>query len=62
VPRWGQRWTERADAVLGFIDALEAELGTDPARVVLTGLSLGAEGSFELMARAPGARVPLGGW
>jgi predicted esterase len=47
----GQRWSERADAVLALVDALEAELTT--GRVVLTGLSDGAEGSFELLARAP---------
>ena len=54
-----------AEAALAALSATEAELGTDPDRVYLTGLSLGGNGTWYLAYHHPdrfAAVVPVCGW
>jgi predicted peptidase len=47
----GQRATQ--DLVLALVDELAGRRSVDPTRLYLTGLSMGAIGGWELLARAP---------
>ncbi len=47
----GQRATQ--DLVLGLVDELAGRRSVDPSRLYLTGLSMGAIGGWEMLARAP---------
>ena len=61
----GLNWIARAETVLGLIDDLQQQYDIDPDRIVITGLSLGGEGTFELLARAPerfAAAIPMSGF
>lgn len=52
------------DTAFAILDAVQAEFGGDPQRVLLTGLSLGGYASFELALMQPGrfaAVVPICG-
>lgn len=60
-PTW-QLWHD--DAVLALLDAVCAELKVDPARVYLSGLSMGGYGTWSLALRHPqrfAAIVPICG-
>lgn len=60
----GRTWKERTDAVRDLVTALEMQFQIDPARISLTGHSLGGSGAWELAAAFPGmfSRVaPLSG-
>ncbi len=53
-----------AQRALGMLRQVQAEFGTDPARVVLTGLSMGGSGAWSIAAQDPSAWsavVPLCG-
>jgi predicted peptidase len=53
-----------AQRALGMLRQIQQELSTDPARVVLTGLSMGGSGSWSIAAQNPSAWsavVPLCG-
>lgn len=44
-----------AQRALGMLRQVQAEFGTDPDRVILTGLSMGGSGSWSIAARDPSA-------
>ncbi len=46
-------WTQHVSALLGLLDHVLAEGDVDPERVVLTGMSMGGTGSWQLAATAP---------
>lgn len=47
------RWTDHLDALLALLDEVAARHPVDASRVVVSGVSLGGEGCYELLARAP---------
>lgn len=60
----GQVWAQQYPAVMALVDAVTTEVGVDPDRVLLTGLSLGGAGVVHLAATHPGrfaALVPICG-
>lgn len=46
-------WSDYLDDLLGLIDTVSAEYAVDPARVYLTGLSMGGYGTWHLAAEHP---------
>lgn len=57
-------WNAEKDAVMAALDEVMAGYNTDPARVYLTGLSMGGYGTWQLAAEYPGrfaAAVPVCG-
>ena len=57
-------WDELTEGLLDLIDAVVPALHIDPARIYLTGISMGAFGAWKLAARAPdrfAACVPVCG-
>lgn len=57
-------WDELTDGLLDLLDAVKPALRADPARIYLTGISMGAFGAWKLAARAPhtfAALVPICG-
>lgn len=57
-------WADHVDALLGLLDDLEINYAVDPARVYVTGLSMGGFGTWTLCARHPerfAAAVPICG-
>jgi predicted peptidase len=57
-------WSEHVDTLLGLLDELQANYPVDPARVYLTGLSMGGYGTWTLCAHHPerfAAAVPICG-
>jgi len=60
----GQVWAQQYPAVMALVDAVMADVGVDPDRVLLTGLSLGGAGAVHLAATHPerfAALVPICG-
>jgi predicted peptidase len=60
----GRYWTELTGALASLIDELERTHATDPARVYLTGLSMGGYGVWKLASEIPeriAAAVPVCG-
>ena len=62
----GETWTEplSEEAVLGLIRRIEEDHPVDPGRIVLTGFSLGAIGTWKLALQNPGifsAAIPISG-
>jgi predicted peptidase len=60
----GSDWNAEKDAVMQVLDEVMANYGTDPARVYVTGLSMGGYGTWQLAAENPGrfaAAVPICG-
>jgi predicted peptidase len=49
----GQVWAQQYPAVMALVDAVVADVGVDPDRVLLTGLSLGGAGAVHLAATHP---------
>ncbi|MED5017406.1 prolyl oligopeptidase family serine peptidase [Paenibacillus chibensis] len=57
-------WNAEKDAVIAVLDEVMAAYHTDPARVYLTGLSMGGYGAWQLAAEHPGrfaAVIPVCG-
>lgn len=57
-------WDELTDGLLDLLDTVVASLRADPARLYLTGISMGAFGAWKLAAAAPdrfAALVPICG-
>jgi len=55
-------WADHLPFLEGLLDDVAARIGADPARVVVTGISMGGAGAFLLGARCPGrfaAVVPI---
>jgi len=69
-PEFETQWGDHGDLVLATLAATEREYAIDPSRRVLTGLSQGGSGSWELGSRhaamwravAPICGYRLGGW
>ncbi len=60
----GKTWTNKAESLIGLLDEIIASYDVDPARVYLTGLSMGGFGSWELGSTYPdrfAAVVPICG-
>ena len=62
-----REWTEPASegAVLALVERLQKRYAVDPARIVVTGFSLGAWGSWFFASRHPAlfsAALPISGW
>lgn len=60
--RASSEWSDQLDLATAALDAAMAEFGGDPARVYLTGLSMGGYGTWELALREPrrfAALVPV---
>ena len=49
----GLVWAQQYPAVMALVDAVVADVGVDPDRVLLTGLSLGGAGAVHLAATHP---------
>lgn len=65
--RPGRDWTSRESAgnALAALDAATGEFGGDPARQILTGVSMGGSGAWHLALRERGrwaALAPVCGW
>lgn len=64
-PQCGHEQHWRPDRLLPLIDHVAANLSIDPSRIVLTGVSMGGRGVWDLAAAAPGrfaAIAPVCGW
>lgn len=60
----GSEWNQVVDVVLAQLDAATREFGGDPDRTVLTGLSMGGFGAWDIALRQPrrfAALVPVCG-
>jgi dipeptidyl aminopeptidase/acylaminoacyl peptidase len=53
-PEFEDMWPAFESQVLAHLDACVAELGLDPTRVVITGMSQGGHGTLHLVASQPG--------
>ncbi len=49
----GQWWTEKLDTLKALLDEIESKYDVDPARVYLTGLSMGGFGTWSLACDQP---------
>ena len=58
----GREWSDNTELSLATLDAAITEFDGDPARVYLTGMSMGGYGTWDLAVRQPGifaALVPI---